>query len=163
MKILGIDPGTAITGWGYVQNESSNKFKNIQYGTITTPAKSSLASRLQTIYEDLEQLIDQLQPEAVAIEKLFFNTNAKTAMSVGHARGIIMLVPTLKNIPVYEYTPLQIKQGITGYGRANKKQVQAMVTTLLKLNNIPKPDDAADGLACAVTHAFNKSMQLVNN
>jgi len=158
MIILGIDPGTAITGYGVIQHLPGDQLKVISYGAVTTPAKQDLQFRLKTIFDDCTTLNRQFEPDAMAIEKLFFNTNTTTAMSVGQARGVIMLSAALQSIPVYEYTPLQIKMALTGYGRADKTQVQQMVTQILKLPEIPKPDDVADGLAAAITHAFSYQM-----
>lgn len=152
--ILGFDPGTAITGWGSFTYIPTQQFEQINYGCITTPAHESLVNRLELIYNQTQKLINEVKPTAIIIEKLFFNTNAKTAMSVGHARGVLMLASHQSHIPIFEYTPLQIKQTLTGYGRADKKQIQFMVTKILNLKSPPKPDDAADALAGAITHAF---------
>ena len=154
MNILGIDPGTAITGWGVIR-VAKGKQEFIDAGVIETIASESLENRLMTIYDDVATLIKKFHPEAVAIEKLFFNTNAKTALAVGHSRGVVMLAVSQNGIPLYEYTPLQVKTAITGYGRADKKQMQEMIKRLLKLNSIIKPDDAADALAVAITHSVS--------
>lgn len=154
LRILGLDPGTAITGWGFFEYQHPEKFTSIQYNCITTPANQDLSERLFHIHNQLTQLITELQPTAISVEKLFFNSNAKTALSVGHARGVLLLTARQHNIPIFEYTPLQIKQTLTGYGRADKPQMQKMVQALLHLPALPKPDDAADGLAAAMTHAF---------
>lgn len=153
-RILGLDPGTAITGWGFVEYTRPDKFNLIRYDCILTPANQELSERLFHIHQQLTAIILQFQPTAISVEKLFFNTNAKTALSVGHARGVLLLTARQHAIPIFEYTPLQIKQTITGYGRAEKSQMQKMVQSILKLPQLPKPDDAADGLAAAVTHAF---------
>jgi len=158
MIIMGIDPGTATTGWGVVSKTKSNS-TFISVGTITTASNLSPEVRLEIIFKDLTTLIKKYRPDVVALEQLFFNTNAKTALLVGQARGVVMLATQLRKIPLYSYTPLQVKIAITGYGRADKKQMQEMVQRLLKLAAIPKPDDAADALAVALTHAFtNKSL-----
>ena len=154
MLILGIDPGLAISGYG-ILNYSGNKFKVIEYGCIFTESCEEFPKRLKHIYESYISIIDMYKPEAVAIEELFYNKNAKTAMAIAQARGVHLLAAENKNVPLYEYTPLQIKQGIVGYGRAEKKQVQEMVRVILKLNEIPKPDDAADRLAAAICHAHS--------
>ncbi|MEN1759221.1 crossover junction endodeoxyribonuclease RuvC [Anoxynatronum sibiricum] len=152
MIIMGIDPGLAITGFGLVHFEQ-NHFQVIQYGVIRTESKQSLPDRLLQIHQGIQTLIKQYKPEAVAVEELFFNTNAKSALLVGQARGVVVVTAAAASLPVYEYTPLQVKQGIAGYGRAEKKQVQHMTKTLLNLKEIPRPDDAADALAIAVCHA----------
>ncbi|HZX21041.1 MAG TPA: crossover junction endodeoxyribonuclease RuvC [Clostridia bacterium] len=152
MIILGIDPGLAIVGCGIIHYEG-NHFKIISYGCITTPSTMSMPMRLKKIYDELNELIIEHNPEVVAIEELFFNTNVKTALLVGQARGIAILAAANNNKEVFEYTPLQVKQGIVGYGRADKTQVQQMVKTLLNLPETPKPDDVADALAVAICHA----------
>ncbi len=149
MLILGIDPGTAATGFGLVE-KNKNQLTMIQYGVISTPAKTALASRLLIIYKKINALIKKYQPDLVACEQIFFFKNAKTAITVGHARGVILLCSSQNKIPVFEATPLQVKQAVSCYGRANKEQVQKMVKLLLKMEKIPKPDDAADALACAI-------------
>jgi len=149
---LGIDPGYAIVGYGLVKKEG-NSIKPLQYGVIRTAADIPIEQRLNEIYEDLTALIEAFKPESVAIEKLYFNTNEKTAINVSQARGVIILACTRAGIPIYEYTPLQVKMSVVGYGRAEKKQVQEMTRSILKLDKIPKPDDAADALAIAVCHA----------
>jgi len=153
LKILGIDPGTATTGWGVITFEGG-KFKTEGCGCILTPAKQNQAKRLAHIYSELQKIIKQTKPDVFAIEKLFFINNIKTAMTVGEARGIYLLVAQQHKLPIFEYTPLQVKQGLTGYGKAEKKQVQMMVKNILKLKEIPKPDDMADALAIAITHAY---------
>ncbi|MBQ3115079.1 MAG: crossover junction endodeoxyribonuclease RuvC [Clostridia bacterium] len=152
MKILGIDPGIAIVGFGIIEYDGVN-FKVVDYGTVTSPAHTPLPFRLKMVYDDMCYIIDKYKPDQVAIEELFFNNNAKTAIAVGQARGVLILAAQNKNIPVYEYTPLQVKQGVVGYGRAEKNQVQQMVKSILKLHEVPKPDDTADALAIAVCHA----------
>jgi crossover junction endodeoxyribonuclease RuvC len=153
-RILGFDPGTATTGWGFLIYQAPHNFQSMTADCIITPAKQDLSDRLLHIHAKSTELIKTFHPDAIIIEKLFFNTNAKTAMSVGHARGVLLLTAKQSGIPIFEYTPLQIKQTLTGYGRADKKQVQFMVKSILKLESIPKPDDAADALAAAITHAF---------
>ncbi len=153
-RILGFDPGTATTGWGFLDYSPPDQFTDMTCDCIITAAKLDLPERLHQIHTQATRLITSLRPQAVVIEKLFFNTNAKTAMSVGHARGVLLLTARQSGVPIFEYTPLQIKQTITGYGRADKKQIQFMVKTILKLQEVPKPDDAADALAAAITHAF---------
>lgn len=154
MIIMGIDPGTAITGWGIVKH-LQGKQTYIDAGVVTTPAKEVLEKRLVTIYDDLYLLLTKFKPDACVLEKLFFNTNAKTALSVGHARGVVVLAAEKHHVPVFEYTPLQVKTAMTGYGRADKNQIQQMVKKLLNLNQIPRPDDAADALAIALTHCYS--------
>ena len=152
MIILGIDPGLAIVGFGVIEK---GKFKTqvIDYGVITTPKEDTLPVRLSKIYEGMCALIDKYQPEHVAIEELFFNTNTTTGISVAEARGVIILACINKGLKLFEYTPLQIKQALTSNGRADKQQVQFMVKAILNLKAIPKPDDAADGLAVALCHS----------
>lgn len=157
MIIIGIDPGYAIVGIGVVQY-SGNKFRTLEYGAITTPAGMPTVDRLKKIYDSLQGYLDKYKPDAVAVEELFFNSNQKTAINVAQARGVILVTIRNNNIPVYEYTPLQVKQSVTGYGRAQKGQIQQMVKTLLGLNVIPKPDDAADALALAICHAHSNKM-----
>lgn len=157
MIIIGVDPGYAIVGIGVVQYVG-NKFRTLEYGAITTPAGMSTVDRLKKIYDEMTMLIEKYQPDAVAIEELFFNSNQKTAINVAQARGVILVAVRNKNIPIYEYTPLQVKQSVTGYGRADKQQIQQMVKIMLNLNVIPKPDDAADGLALAICHAHSNKM-----
>ena len=152
MRILGIDPGTAITGFGVIDCEGA-KFKFVDAGVIRTPKEQPMNERLMTVYDEMKELIEEFKPDVMSIELLFFARNVTTAMTVGQSRGIVMLAATQANIPVFEYTPMQVKQAVTGYGKADKKQIQEMVKQLLKLSEIPKPDDAADGLAIAITHA----------
>ncbi len=152
MIILGIDPGIAIVGYGIVEY-NGNKFRTIAYGAITTPAGTLLSQRLKTVYSELRLLIHEHTPDTLSVEELFFNTNTKTAMTVAQARGVILLAAVNENLPIFEYTPLQIKQAVTGYGRADKIQVQQMIKTLLGLDKVPKPDDTADALAVAICHA----------
>jgi crossover junction endodeoxyribonuclease RuvC len=152
MIILGIDPGYAIVGFGVIEKNGA-KLRPVQYGTIQTEASLDTGVRLKQIYEATQTIIDQYKPEIMAIEKLYFNRNVTTALTVGQARGVLMLAGVQQGLEVSEYTPLQVKQATVGYGKAEKKQVQEMVRVLLKLKDIPKPDDAADALAIAITHA----------
>jgi len=151
VRVIGVDPGTAITGWGVVE-EQDNQSIMVACGVITTPAGMPLPKRLQIIYHELSGLIAQWQPQSSAIEELFFSKNAKTALTVGHGRGVAMLALANANLPIKEYKPLEVKQAITGHGGADKKQIQQMVKLLLNLNDIPRPDDAADALAVAICH-----------
>jgi crossover junction endodeoxyribonuclease RuvC len=161
MIVLGIDPGLATLGYGAVDYDK-NKLKLIDYGVVTTPADMPLPQRLKNIYDDVSALIEHYGPRACAVEELFFNKNAKTALTIGHARGVAILAAANNAVPVYEYTPLQIKQGITGYGMAQKLQVQRMVRLLLCMDNIPKPDDAADALAAAICCCYSESIGAAN-
>ncbi len=153
VKILGIDPGTGIVGFGVVEKKPAG-LTMLDAGVIRTPAKEPDSKRLKTIYDELEGIIKQNEPDVLAVEKLFFAQNVTTAMSVAQARGVILLCAEKYDLPAFEYTPLQIKQAVVGYGKAEKRQVQEMVRTILKLKDIPKPDDCADALACAITHSF---------
>ena len=161
MRILGIDPGFAIVGWGIIDSERGN-IRPVAYGAITTPAHTSLESRLLTIQRDLESLIEKYKPDEMAIEELFFNTNITTGIAVAEARGVILCTAHRLGIKISEYTPLQVKQAVVGYGRAEKKQVITMVTMLLKLENPPKPDDTADALAIAICHAHSGGSRLAS-
>lgn len=152
MRILGIDPGTGILGFGVIEVQKGNP-QLVDAGVIRTPVHEDDAVRLQTIYEELTDIIVQTKPNSMSVEKLFFVRNVTTAMTVAQARGVVLLAGKLAGLELFEYTPLQIKQAITGYGRAEKKQIQEMVRVLLGLQQIPKPDDAADALAAALTHA----------
>ena len=154
MIILGIDPGFAIVGYGIIEYENY-KFKTLEYGAITTSSKEDMFMRFKKIHDELSEIIERTKPDVMAIEELFFNSNQKTAINVAQARGVLLLSALNKNVPVYEYTPLQVKQAIVGYGRAEKNQVQQMVKMLLNLEIIPKPDDTADALAIAVCHAHS--------
>jgi crossover junction endodeoxyribonuclease RuvC len=151
MLVLGIDPGTAITGYGLVKGEDDD-LTLVAYGAITTSSDWPLPERLQRIYRELTALIEARQPTAVAVEELFFSKNVRTALSVGQARGVALLAAANAGLPIHEYTPLQVKQAITGYGRATKDQVQQMVRMLLALDSVPQPDDAADAIAVAICH-----------
>lgn len=152
MKILGIDPGTATTGFGVIETDGQ-KHKFVDAGIISTPAKQSLDLRLETIFDDLSELISTHKPDHCAVEQLYFAQNVTTAMSVSHSRGVILLAIIKAGLDHSEYTPLQIKQAMTGYGRADKKQMQEMVRVMLNMKSVPKPDDAADALAVAICHA----------
>jgi crossover junction endodeoxyribonuclease RuvC len=151
MRVIGIDPGTAIVGYGIVDFDGKN-YTVIGYGCIYTNKEHSMEDRLVTIYDELDLVIKKYQPDSMAVEELFFFKNNKTVISVGQARGVLLLCGKKNNLSIAGYTPLQVKMGVTGYGRADKIQVQKMVTTILKLEKIPEPDDAADGIAIAVTH-----------
>ena len=155
MKILGIDPGTATTGFGLI-SKTGAKLTLLDCGVILTPKTLDMPKRLTMLFDDLTEIIKHHHPDVVAVEKLFFTSNITTAMSVSQARGIILLVAAQQNMPVAEYTPLQVKMSATGYGKATKKQVQEMVKKILKLNTTPKPDDAADALAIAICHSANR-------
>lgn len=158
MRILGIDPGIAIVGYGIIEYKN-NKFKVIDYGAITTPSTMINAQRLERIYKGIDLLIKNYDIDEVGIEELFFNKNVKTAITVAQARGVILLSCAHNNKPIYEYTPLQVKQGVVGYGRAQKGQVQQMVTSMLNLKEVPKPDDVADALAVAISHAHANKLE----
>lgn len=154
MRILGIDPGYAILGYGIV-DLVGNRFKVVDYGAVTTEAGMEMPDRLKILYNALMELILRYEPEVASVEELFFNTNAKTAILVGQARGVAVLACANSGLEIEEYTPLQIKQALVGYGRAEKKQVQQMVKTILNLKEVPKPDDTADALAAAVCHGHS--------
>lgn len=158
MRILGIDPGYAILGYGII-DVIGNKFSVVGYGSITTNPPMEMPARLECLFDGLTEIIDKYKPDEAAIEELFFNSNAKTAILVGEARGVAVLACSKGNLGISEYTPLQIKQALVGYGRADKTQVQYMVKTMLNLKTVPKPDDTADALAAAICHAHsaNKS------
>ncbi|MFI3226358.1 MAG: crossover junction endodeoxyribonuclease RuvC [Clostridia bacterium] len=159
MTILGIDPGYAIVGYGLVSYDKY-KFKSLGHGAITTKAGIPMNTRLLEVFNDMITILETFKPDCVAVEKLFFNSNTKTAIDVAQARGVIIVACASKNIPIYEYTPLQVKQSVTGYGRAEKAQVMEMTKSILGLNSIPKPDDAADALAIAICHGhcFNSNL-----
>jgi crossover junction endodeoxyribonuclease RuvC len=152
MRILGIDPGIATVGFG-VLDFDKGKYDLVKCGVITTPAHTSLSSRLNRIYEDMNELFSAFHPDCVSVEELFFNTNITTGISVAHGRGVVLLAAYRANVPIYEYTPLQVKQAVVGYGRAEKKQVMDMVRRICSLKAPPKPDDAADAVALALCHA----------
>ncbi len=154
MRILGIDPGFAITGYSII-DYIGNKFKLITSGAILTEAKTSFPLRLTKIYDELTLIINEYKPDAISVEELFFNQNVKTAINVAQARGIVLVVGCKNNIPTFEYTPLQVKQAVAGYGRADKIQVQKMVKTILKAENLPKLDDITDSMAVGICHAHS--------
>jgi crossover junction endodeoxyribonuclease RuvC len=152
MIILGIDPGIATVGFGVIDVAGGNQ-KLVKYGIVSTPPNLRLARRLKQIFSDIQEIIGLFTPDCMAVEELFFNTNQKTAVSVAHGRGVAVLAGEMRGVPMYEYTPLQIKQAVTGYGHADKKQVMDMVRRLLAMDETPRPDDAADALAVAICHA----------
>ena len=156
MVVLGIDPGYAIVGYGIVKYQN-NRFTPIEFGAVITAAGTEFSTRLEKIYEDVYTLIQKYKPDAISIEKLFFNTNSTTAIDVAQARGVILLAAKKNNIPYFEYTPLQVKQAVTGYGRAQKPQVMEITRRLLGLEKCPKPDDTADALAMAICHCHSAS------
>ena len=162
MRILGIDPGIATVGFGVIDAQRGVQ-KYVSCGVITTPAHTSLSSRLDQIYADLEELYASFRPDVISVEELFFNTNITTGIAVAHGRGVILLSAYRHNIPVYEYTPLQVKQSVVGYGRAEKRQVIDMVKRMLNLPAPAKPDDASDALALAICHARSATSLLTGN
>ena len=159
MRILGIDPGLAIVGWGVIE-AVGGRFYPIACGSVTTPAHTDVDARLATIYEDVTAIMDKYKPDELALEELFFNTNRTTGITVAEARGVVLLCARQHGLPIGEYTPMQVKQAVVGYGLAEKKQVIAMVTSLLKLPAPPKPDDTADALAVALCHGQNAGSAL---
>ncbi len=159
MVILGIDPGYAIVGCGVIEY-NANRFKAIDYRAVTTEAGTPFELRLKQVYDGVLQMIDAYHPDALAIEQLFFTSNQKTAIAVGEARGVILLAAVNRGVPVYEYTPLQVKLGVVGYGKAVKNQVMEMTRILLGLEKVPRPDDVADALAIAICHAHTASSLL---
>lgn len=158
MRIIGIDPGIAITGYGII-DKYGNNYKPVCYGKITTEPQQQTFERLVILYKSFKEIFKEYRPECAAVEELFFNKNAKTAMIIGQARGVAILAAANAGLEVYEYTPLQVKQAVVGYGRAEKKQVQKMVKLLLNLKEVPKPDDVADALAVALCQASSYKMQ----
>ena len=164
MRIIGIDPGYAIVGFGILDYENS-RFRVVDYGAITTDKDTPFNDRLTEIYSDICYVLDKYKPEFMSIEKLYFQNNQKTAIDVAEARGVILLAANQRRIEIYEYTPLQVKQSITGYGKAVKKQVQDMTKRVLGLSEVPKPDDTADALAMAICHGhcYNSQMSLYMN
>lgn len=161
MLVLGIDPGLATTGYGLVEGDGQT-LEAVAYGVLRTPAKTPIAERLVILHDALSALLDRYRPDVVAMEELFFSTNARTAMTVGEARGVLLLTAAQAGLAICEYTPLQIKQAVTGYGQAEKQQMQEMVRLLLSLPEIPRPDDAADGLAVSICHHHSSRLsQLV--
>ncbi len=157
MLVLGIDPGTAITGYGVV-HEQDDVLSLVTCGVVTTPSSEPLPGRLQSIYRGLSEVIHRWQPKEAAVEELFFSRNVRTALSVGQARGVALLALVDAGLPIYEYKPLEIKQAVAGYGGADKQQVQEMVRMLLNLDQVPQPDDAADAVAVAVCHIHSARM-----
>lgn len=157
MRIIGIDPGTGILGFGVIDVDyrKAGEPVLVDAGVIRTPVHEDDAVRLLTIYDELSEIIRQSKPQVMSVEKLFFARNVTTAMTVSQARGVVLLTATQANMEIHEYTPMQIKQAITGYGKADKKQMQEMVRIILKLKNVPKPDDAADALAAAITYSMH--------
>ena len=153
---LGIDPGTATTGYGLVRLAQDGSLVAVKYGVILTPKDASASARLEMLYDQLCDILNEYKPDTAAVEKLFFSRNVTTAIAVGQARGVVMLCLQQAGIEPFEYTPNEVKQAVAGYGSADKKQVQEMVRTLLQLDSIPKPDDAADALAIAITHLNTK-------
>ena len=162
LRVLGIDPGTATTGWAILE-ERDGKIKPLAFGHIATSSKQGEAERLLEITADLKKIIKQYKPQEAAIEKVFFFKNQKTIIQISQSRGIILLTLAEKNIKIYNYTPLQVKQAMTGYGRAEKKQVQIMAKNILHLNSLPKPDDVADAIAVALCHINSKKTILDKN
>ena len=161
MRIIGIDPGYAIVGYGVI-DYIGNKFKIVEYGAITTESNQNMNERFKSIHDYLNTIIERTKPEFLAIEELFFNSNQKTAINVAQARGVLLLSALNHGISVHEYTPLQVKQAVVGYGRAEKKQVQLLVKSILGLEKVPKPDDTADALAIAVCHAHSYNPRVQN-
>lgn len=159
MLALGIDPGTAITGYGFVEENERGELHSVAYGVIETPAQLPMAERLHLLHQKLSELLLLYRPESGAVEKLFFRRNVTTAISVGQARGVILLAMAQHGVEAMEYTPMQIKQAVTGWGGAEKGQIQEMVRVLLNLPEIPKPDDAADALAVAICHLYSQAFQ----
>ena len=160
MVILGIDPGYATVGYGVIEYNGKG-FRTLDYGAVTSPPDLPFPRRLEMIFEGITELIDKFKPDAVSVEELFFNTNLKTGIAVAHARGVILLAIQKRGTPFYEYTPLQVKQSVVGYGRAEKMQVMLMTKSLLGLEKIPRPDDAADALALAICHAHASRSHLL--
>ena len=164
MRTLGIDIGTAITGWAVLEykDNSRNSFKVVDYSSIQTSSKKPMAERLNIIYDELIKIIKKYKPYHMAVEDLFFFKNQKTVIKVGQARGVVILAGIKSGLSVYDYTPLQVKQAVTGYGRAEKKQVQEMVKKILHLDEVPKPDDVADALAVAICHLNSSTSMTLN-
>lgn len=159
MRILGIDPGYAIVGYGVLEFDNT-RFKVVNYGAITTDSETPFDKRLAEIYGDMSSVLDMFKPDCMSIEKLYFNTNITTGIDVAQARGVIMLAAVQHGVPIYEYTPLQVKVAVTGYGRADKHQMQEMTKSILCLKDIPKPDDTADALAIAICHGHTGGSKL---
>jgi crossover junction endodeoxyribonuclease RuvC len=159
MEVIGIDPGTAITGYGIIKEDASGHLTVVDYGVIRTPSKKPMSQRLVQLYQKMKAILLLHSPDSAAVEKLFFQKNVRTALSVGQGRGVAILALAETGIDVYEYTPLAVKQAVAGYGNADKGQIQQMVKALLHLDEIPKPDDAADALAVAICHLHSARMQ----
>lgn len=160
MRVLGIDPGYATTGFGLITSERGN-YSLLQYGTVTTPADLPFSKRLNMLFEDMTQLLEVTKPEAVAVEELFWGHNITTGIGVSHGRGVILLAIERAGIPLFEYTPMQVKQSVVGYGKAEKRQVMDMTRRLLKMDKVPRPDDAADAIAIALCHARSATSLLM--
>ena len=163
MLALGLDPGTATTGYGLVRLDPDGSLLAVKYGVITTPKNTPAAERLLTLHDQLQDLLHEHKPETVAVEKLFFQRNVSTALAVGQARGVMLLASARAGLEVYEYTPNEIKQAVAGYGSAGKRQMQEMVRVLLALGDIPRPDDAADALAVAICHLHSARLLHLTN
>ena len=161
MRILGIDPGYAIVGYG-ILDYKGNRFTPVDYGAILTYVHTPFNERLEKIYDDFTDIANKFSPDAMSIEKLFYHSNAKTVIDVSQARGVLLLAAQKCNIPIFEYTPLQVKQSVVGYGKAEKKQVQEMTRRILGLEKIPKPDDTADALAMAICHAHSAGSLMID-
>ena len=159
MLVIGIDPGTAITGYGVVRESDDGSLEVVDFGVILTPKDSPMPRRLLNLYRGLQNIINLHQPQSSAVEKLFFQRNVRTALTVGQARGVVLLALTEADLPIAEYTPLEVKQAIAGYGGADKNQVQQMVKALLNLDQVPHPDDAADALAIAICHIHSARLR----
>ncbi len=162
MIILGIDPGYAIVGWGVIEYKN-NHFRALDFGAVLTQAHTPFNERLELIYDGFNEVVERNKPDVMSIEKLFYNSNQKTVIDVAQARGVLMLAAEQHRLPVFEYTPLQVKQSVVGYGRADKKQVQEMTKRILALEKVPKPDDTADALAMAICHAHSSSSVFYGN
>lgn len=159
MKILGIDPGYATIGFGMIETNRAD-YRLLQYGTITTPPELDFSQRLKMIHEDMNELLDALGPDCISIEELFFGHNVTTGIGVAHGRGVILLSVAEHGLPFFEYTPMQVKQAVCGYGKAEKRQVMDMTRRLLKMNEVARPDDAADAIAMALCHARSATSML---
>lgn len=157
--VLGIDPGTATTGFGLVGEDETGEVYLVRYGTVQTPAHTPMPVRLQQLYDEMSALLREAAPAAVAVEELFFNRNVSTALTVGQARGVVLLAAAQAGLPVYEYKPAEVKQALVGYGRADKHQMQEMVRLMLGLPDIPRPDDAADAVAVAICHLHSQRLR----
>lgn len=162
MRILGLDPGLATVGYGVVDVLGPRELSCVSYGSIKTESHQPFSLRLQIIFDDLKEILTRYEPSEAAVERLFFNQNVTTGIQVSHARGVILLRLQLENISLFEYTPLQIKSRLTGYGHAQKHQIQNMVQRILNLDHTPKPDDAADGLAVAISHYYSRMTEIHN-